>query len=318
MKTSANKPQSEINKNNLPENGEFAFKSSGLLTDTSKTKINLSEVLGGGPAKDGIPSIDNPKFYSVSEALKVESPDVNGLTVESNGEAKFYPYSILVWHEIVNDEINGEDILVTFCPLCGTGIVFDPKVDGVARDFGVSGKLWQSNLLMYDRVNESLWSQSIGEAVVGTDLGKKLELIDSNLITLQTFASKYPNGKVLTRETGHSRNYGISPYSGYEDTSETFFPVRYENSELFSKEIMYVFVVDEQYVALKRSDLIAEKNLTLNVNDQTINITATNEDISIKDSDGKELPGFHEMWFSFVTQHPENGSYWTKESGFMK
>jgi hypothetical protein len=297
---------------------EFAFASDNLKTDTAIRSIDLSEVLGGGPAKDGIPAINDPKFYSIDEAYKVENAAVTGIAIEINGEAKFYPYSILTWHEIVNDSVGGQNVTVTFCPLCGTGIVFDPNVNGNDRLFGVSGKLWQSNLLMYDDKNESLWSQSLGEAVVGVDTGTVLNLIDSDLITLDAFAKRFPNGKVLTRETGHIRSYGTNPYSGYADDDKVLFPVKFQNSALPSKEIMYVFRLGDKSVALKRNDAIAEDTFQIEVDGQFLSVLATDRDITVIDPDDKKIPGFVEMWFSFATQHPENGIYWTKEAGVVE
>ena len=122
-----------------------------FVTDGVKHSIPLHEILSGGPAKDGIPSIDNPKFIDVIEANSYVANDSVGLGITINGESRFYPYNILVWHEIVNDTIAGEPVLVTYCPLCATGIVFERKVNGKVQEFGVSGRLWQSNLLMYNR-----------------------------------------------------------------------------------------------------------------------------------------------------------------------
>jgi hypothetical protein len=302
---------------NIPENELRDFSRFELKTNTAIKSIELDEILDGGPGKDGIPSVDNPKFISIEQAKEVESSEVFGVSLTVNGESKFYPYSILNWHEIVNDEIGGRDVLVTFCPLCGSAIVFNPKIDGETREFGVSGKLWQSNLLMYDRVNESLWSQSIGEAVVGNDTGTKLEVIDSDLITFEQFAKNNPNGKVLSRDTGFTRFYNNSPYGGYENSEGLIFPIKFQNSALFEKEIMFVFNYKDNTVALKRSDLSESKN-SIKLNGEIIYFSINDGIISVENSNGNNIPGYHEMWFSFATQHPENGIYWTKETGLVK
>lgn len=148
----------------------------------TKHSIPLGEIKSGGPPKDGIPSIDKPNFISIKEAegfLKESDP---GIAINIEGEKRFYPFKILVWHEIVNDMIKGKRVLVTYCPLCLTGIVFDPVVKGERVEFGVSGKLWNSNLLMYDRKTDSLWSQVLGEAVVGEMVGTKLAVVPSDII----------------------------------------------------------------------------------------------------------------------------------------
>ncbi|MCI0533252.1 DUF3179 domain-containing protein, partial [bacterium] len=131
-------------------NAEYAFEREGLRTNTAKTSIPLDKVLGGGPGKDGIPALTNPKFTSVLEAGKVFRDDSLGILVTAGGETRYYPYNILVWHEIANDVVGGKPLVVTFCPLCASAIVFEASVDGEPREFGVSGKLYESNLLMYD------------------------------------------------------------------------------------------------------------------------------------------------------------------------
>jgi hypothetical protein len=168
-----------------------------LITDGVKHSISLDEILSGGPGKDGIPAINDPKFISVNEATFLNDSDP-GLGLNVNEESRFYPYRILVWHEIVNDTIAGEPVLVTYCPLCATGIVFERRVNGEIQEFGVSGRLWQSNLLMYNRAgseeNESLWSQVLGEAVLGVNTGEKLAIVRSDVVRfggLEGGASQY-------------------------------------------------------------------------------------------------------------------------------
>ena len=160
----------------ITEDFEQAFIRDGLKTNSAIRSIDLKLVLGGGPGKDGIPSIDSPTFTNIANADSTITDETLGLYVKAGGVEKFYPYNVLVWHEIVNDVVGGTPLVVTFCPLCGSAIVFDATYDGEAHDFGVSGKLYDSNLLMYDRDTESLWSQIIGEAVVGDETGKKLTI----------------------------------------------------------------------------------------------------------------------------------------------
>lgn len=150
-----------ITENQLPTSSRAVNVTNGV-----RHSVPLAEIIGGGPEKDGIPSIDEPKFVSITDATFL-SDDELGIAVTLRDTAKFYPFQILVWHEIVNDEIEGQRILVTYCPLCRSGIVFDPLVSGERVEFGTSGKLWNSNLVMYDRKTDSLWSQILGEAIVG-------------------------------------------------------------------------------------------------------------------------------------------------------
>jgi hypothetical protein len=142
------------------------FIQSGLQTNTEISLIPLEEVVSGGPSKDGIPALSNSKFTSSTEATNVPE-DSLGILVTSENEVRFYPYTVLVWHELVNDTLDDVPLVISFCPLCGSAIVYERTLNGVMYEFGVSGKLWQSNLLMYDTATESLWSQIEGRAVVG-------------------------------------------------------------------------------------------------------------------------------------------------------
>ncbi len=153
-----NKQQEPVPK--PPVAQETHFISSGLQTDTSQALIPLDEILGGGPGKDGIPALSGESITFVKPAEATTVPeDSLGILLEGEKENRFYPYTVLVWHEIVNDTFDGQEVVVTFCPLCGSAIVYNREVDGEVLDFGVSGKLWQSNLLMFDRSTETLWSR---------------------------------------------------------------------------------------------------------------------------------------------------------------
>ncbi len=190
-------------------------------TDFCNTSIAYDEVLSGGPPPDGIPPIDNPIYESVasaSEWLQAQSPVI---AVEVNGIARAYPLAILTWHEIVNTEQGGQPISITFCPLCNSSIVFDRNVNGEVLDFGVSGNLRNSDMIMYDRQTQSWWQQFTGMGIVGVYNETQLTVLPSLVVGFAQFVEEYPEGEVLSRETGHSRRYGINPYSGY-DSGEPF------------------------------------------------------------------------------------------------
>ncbi len=197
----------------------------GRRTDLSKALIPLDEVISGGPPPDGIPAIDRPSFVQPAAAawLKPEEPV---LALEVNGDARAYPLQILMWHEIVNDVVGGKAVAVTYCPLCNSGLVFDRMVNGVTLDFGTSGKLYKSDLLMYDRQTHSLWAQIGGRAVVGERAGTRLGLIPANTLAYEDWKAAYPGGKVLSRETGHSRSYGRNPYESYDQPESVPFLLR--------------------------------------------------------------------------------------------
>lgn len=187
----------------------------GWQTDFGQSSVPASEFRSGGPGKDGIPAIDQPLFVTVDEADFLTDRDPV-LTLELGGEARAYPLQILIWHEIVNDTVAGEPIAVTYCPLCNSSLVFKRTVDAAVLDFGVSGFLRNSDLVMFDRQTESWWQQVTGEALVGSYMGTVLDVVPASTIAFSEFRETYPDGFVLSRETGFSRDYGRSPYGGYD------------------------------------------------------------------------------------------------------
>jgi len=187
-----------------------------LRTDTSKALVPLEEIISGGPPPDGIPAIDRPAFVRPAEAATWLVPNEPVLALEMKGDARAYPLQILMWHEIVNDVVGGAPVTITFCPLCNSGIAFERTVDGTTLDFGTSGKLYKSDLVMYDRQSHSLWAQMEGRAIVGACAGTRLKLIPANTLSFEEWRTIHPAGKVLSRDTGHSRSYGRNPYASYD------------------------------------------------------------------------------------------------------
>lgn len=190
-------------------------------TDFNKHTVSYDEIMSGGPPKDGIPSIDDPRFVPVAEATDLkDSEPVVGLVI--NGEAKAYPLRILTWHEIVNDEIAGVPVTVTFCPLCNSSIVFDRRVEEGVLDFGTTGKLRNSDLVMYDRQTESWWQQFTGKAIVGDLVGRSLTMIPSRLESWASFRARTTDGQVLVPNNPGMRDYGRNPYVGYDSAPRPF------------------------------------------------------------------------------------------------
>ena len=186
-------------------------------------EVPLEEIVSGGPPPDGIPPIDDPQFESVEEAGEWLSDRDPVLITEGGGETRAYPLAVLTFHEIVNDTVGGEDLVVTYCPLCNSGLVFARELDGQELSFGTSGRLWNSNLVMYDRATRSLWSQFTGEAIVGERTGDRLERVPMQMVALEEVSTRWPDAKVLSRDTGHSRPYGDNPYVGYEEGTPFLF-----------------------------------------------------------------------------------------------
>ena len=191
-------------------------------TDFAKSSVAPDDLLSGGPGKDGIPSIDDPKFVSIDEAASFVADQEPVIAVEVGGEARAYPVQILIWHEIVNDTLGGVPLAVTYCPLCNSAIAFERRVNGTLYDFGVSGLLRNSDLVMYDRQTESWWQQLTGEAIVGTLTGTVLPFVPASTVSFADFRLAYPDALVLSRDTGFDRDYGRNPYVGYDDTSSPF------------------------------------------------------------------------------------------------
>lgn len=282
-----------------------------MITDGVKHSVPFDEILGGGPPKDGIPSIDNPKFASVAEANKFLNDAEPGIALEIDGVSRFYPFQILVWHEIVNDTIGGKRVLVTYCPLCLSGIVFDPQVSGERVEFGTSGKLWNSNLVMYDRKTDSLWSQILGEAIVGEMTGTKLAVLPSDQIRFGDWRKLHPNGEVLSRNTGTTRFYGQDPYGDYYTTPGTYFPVGKKDDRLADKDFVLGIVVggkNKAYwpEAVKRAGEIEdnfEGKIIIARYEKEIDAVRLYE----KRADGtrERINPFGAFWFSWVAAHPE-------------
>lgn len=193
-------------------------------TDFTNHSVDYSEFLSGGPPPDGIPAIDDPQFDTVDEAGQWLDPDWPVMFFEWNGDARAYPLTILIYHEIVNDVVGGQEVALTFCPLCNATIAFDRTLpDGTILDFGTTGNLRNSDLVMYDRQTFSWWQQFTGEAIVGELTGTVLEFLPSQIIAWSDFAENHPEGRVLSRQTGFSRPYGRNPYEGYDTiTSNPF------------------------------------------------------------------------------------------------
>jgi hypothetical protein len=191
------------------------------ITDFEQTSVDFIEIMSGGPPKDGIPALASVEFIPVSDNdIPLREPVI---ALEIEGETpRAYPLRYLTWHEIANDVVGGIPVAVTFCPLCNSGIVFDRRVNGEVLDFGVSGKLRNSDMIMFDRQTESWWQQFTGEAIVGRQLGNTLTKIVSWTESLEEFTQRNPNGLIMAEPTGYRRQYGQNPYSNYDSAARPF------------------------------------------------------------------------------------------------
>ncbi len=210
----------------LPEEAPPRGAAAEFSTDFSKHTVPYSDILSGGPPKDGIPPVDEPQFITVAEADAWLEPVEPVVLVQVGEQARAYPLQILMWHEIVNDTIGDLPLSVTFCPLCNTAIAFERDFEGHRLDFGTTGRLRFSNLIMYDRQTETWWQQGDGVAIAGEHAGSRLSFYPATIISWQEFKSAHPDGEVLSRETGFNRRYGSNPYTGYDDVNNSPFLYR--------------------------------------------------------------------------------------------
>src|SRR3989338_5436512 len=267
----------KIAKMNVKSSPSTSFKNEEVKTlpDGTKYIIHSSKFLSGGPGKDGIPSIDNPEFI-LADKVDWLSEEELGLGIVYKGESRFYPFRILVYHEIVNDFIQNDQILVTYCPLCFTSIAFLREIDNEPVEFGVSGKLYNSELVMYDRKTDSYWPQTLGKAVLGPLTGTKLKKIVSDTVLWGDWKKAHPDTKVLSRKTGFLRSYnGNNPYGNDGDFTSIGlqFPVENKDSRLQYYEIVYGIEVNNEFKAYKKSDAEKLGAIEDSVGDKKITIT---------------------------------------------
>ena len=214
----------------------------GWRTDTSRHIVPFDVFRLGGPGKDGIPAIDHPRFLRAKRVtfLKAREPVIE---LALGGSVRAYPIQILIWHEIVNDRIAGVPVAVTFCPLCNTAVVFDRRVGSGTLDFGTTGNLRNSDLVMYDRQTETWWQQFGGLGLVGRYAGTRLRQYAARIVSWQQFRREHSGAQVLSRDTGYSRDYGSNPYTGYDDTSSPpIFPTRNASDHRLPPKERVVFV----------------------------------------------------------------------------
>ena len=282
--------------------------------DLSNASIPVEEIRDGGPPKDGIPSIDKPEFIKASARQLDEQTRVLGVKV--NGVAKAYPIPIMNYHEIVNDMFADKPVVVTYCPLCGSGIAFDAAIGGERKTFGVSGLLYNSDVLLYDRQTESLWSQIMMEGVAGPMKGQKLEMVPTMNTSWGEWKRKYPDTWVLTENTGYQRDYTRSPYQGYEKSAQLYFDVEHRDERFHPKETVIGIEINGKFKAYPFSELEKLKSEMLKDKFQgeelIINYQQDSQSATIKNSQGKEMPALTTFWFAWYTFHPETAVFTAK------
>ncbi len=286
--------------------------------DLSGSLVPADEILGGGPPRDGIPALVDPRFERVSEVDWLESDD-RLLALEQGGTAKAYPIRILNWHEIVNDQVGGRGIAVTYCPLCGTGMAFDLEVsesgrplrqNGQPLELGVSGLLYNSDVLMYDRQTKSLWSQIGRQAITGPLQGERLEMIPLRHTTWGRWHEEHPDGLVLSRNTGHDRDYDVDPYMAYMRSSAVMFPVSHEDDRLPEKDLVLGITRGEEAVAFPLDRLTGHpRPVRARVGDVELFVYwfEDSETAFATTLKGEPVPATIAFWFAWSAFHPATG-----------
>lgn len=298
----------------------FINQHSNALSNTSGTNgfdltgslVPANEIHHGGPRRDGIPAINKPKFIKPAQADFL-NPEDRILGIAQNGTSKAYPIRILNYHEIVNDKLNSKPIAITYCPLCGTGLAFSATINNIDHSFGVSGLLYNSDMLLYDRQTESLWSQIMKQAIAGPQKGAKLKQLPLTHTSWRSWRQQHPDTLVLSTDTGYARNYASKPYPGYEISQDIIFPVNFTSRQYHPKELVIGIEINNKFKVYPFSEL-AKLN-TSQLNDRfagkqiKILFDAVNRSGTILDKNGNELPSITSFWFAWIAFHPESEVY---------
>jgi hypothetical protein len=239
-----------------------------------KPLVDPGRIIAGGPPPDGIPALADANFER-ADTINWLTPDEAVLSFTLNGETRTYPVRILIWHEIVNDTVGGVPVAVTYCPLCNSAIAFDRRVAGRVVTFGTSGKLLYSDLVMYDRQTRSLWPQLAGRAIAGVLTGTRLTAYPVQTVTWRDWRAANPRSWVLSRHTGYDREYGVNPYSGYDQPdSQPFALDRAADPRLPPKTRVVALGGDTEPAAITLDSLIRRRVVALQLSGQDIVVWA--------------------------------------------
>lgn len=273
--------------------------------------VPANKIKQGGPERDGIPALFSPRFVVAADVNDLDAQDrVLGITYA--GVTKAYPLRILNYHEIVNDRFNTTPVAITFCPLCGSGIAFFAEAGGRTRRFGVSGLLYNSDVLMYDRETDSLWSQIMGQAISGPAKGTTLKPLPVRHTTWRDWRTRHPDTLVLVPPPQSRHNYNIDPYAGYADSNKIWFPVAHTDRRYKKKAVIIGAKIGEVTKAWPFENLPASRRRI----DDTIGALAVVVEYDLQaqagrilDAGGRELPSFTVYWFAWIAFHPDTEVY---------
>ncbi len=279
--------------------------------DVRDSLIPMAAIERGGPPRDGIPSIDEPRFTTIANSKWLKDDD-RVLGLERNGIARAYPVAILNLHEIVNDTFGDEPITVTYCPLCGTGIAFKSNVNGQKLRFAVSGLLYNSDVLLFDRQTESLWSQIMGKAVTGQLKGAELQRIAMSHTSFRDWKKRFPKSTVLSRETGANRDYTRNPYEGYGDNRGVWFSISDQSDELHPKAWVVGVQRGNHFKAYPFEELARTGGVVreqLGGEEIIVRYDVSSRSVTVTDKAGVEIPTISAFWFAWYAFHPDTEVY---------
>lgn len=275
------------------------------FNDSTKSSITLSELSQACARVDCIPAINNPEFAAIAEIKSIRSKDVM-MMVDYNGVQKAYSRKIMQNHEIVNDYFGTKPVAMTYCPLCGTAVGFIPIIDGERVEFGVSGLLHNSDLVMYDRKTISLWGQITGRAIVGVKTGDRLKTVSAALMTWKQLKQDYPNALVLLPPTMKRRAYKDFHYREYSKSSKLMYPVAARDSRLAAKKFVYGVEIDGTFIAYEEKNLIKNSPMVESYGQYTLQVTYDKgKATAIDKKTGKEFNVLRAYWFAWYAFHPE-------------
>ena len=274
--------------------------------------IAPNEIDHGGPGRDGIPALDHPAFLAGADRESYIKPGDRVMGVSYNGVAKAYPILILDQHEIVNDTFALTPLTITFCPLCGTGMVFQAQAAGEVHNFGVSGLIYNSDMLLYDRGTDSLWSQVMKKAVTGPLKGTELTQVPAQYTTWAAWKKQYPDSLLLSDDTGFERNYERSPYEEYKRLPNVAFATLHSDWRLPAKTWVVGITAGDDALALPFEELDKlEAPLPVIVGETALEIRwdkAASSAVAV-DQNGVEFPVTAGYWFAWVAFHPATALY---------
>lgn len=282
--------------------------------EEEKIAILKSNIVSGGPPPDGIPPIENPQYISIEEADKLLEAEDAVFLANFEGETYVFPQRIMVWHEIVNEEINGRKLSITYCPLTGSAIGYYGNISVGSTSFGTSGKLVNSNLIMYDRQTESYWSQILGLAISGPLAGEKLDRFQLTWTNWSLVKAQYKRANILSSKTGFNRDYSNDPYGSYRsEQSENYyknenlyFDVLSKDESLNRKDIVIAGEYNGQHFAVEKEFVAREKEIDFKIAENQLKAVYEPELDTVRISkDDEKLIVFDVMWFGWHAFYPE-------------